>query len=64
MKLRRLLGLDRGPDERSRKGAELLELSAESNAAIQKRKRAHAERDRVVAAVRNTVNAVRLEKRT
>jgi hypothetical protein len=47
------------PDERSRKGAELQELHAESSLAIQKVERAIAERNRVVAAVRNTVAAVR-----
>lgn len=48
-----------GPDERSRKGAELVELHADSTAALEKVDHAIAERDRVVKAVRNTVKAVR-----
>ena len=58
-----LLHRDRrgGPDERSRRGAELQELHAEATLAIQKVDRAILERDRVVAAVRNTVAAVRRE---
>jgi hypothetical protein len=47
------------PSERSRKGAELVELHAESSQAIQRVERAIAERDRVIAAVRNTARAVR-----
>lgn len=61
--LRRLLRRD-GADERSRKGAELLELHAESTAAIRRAEHAIAERERVAAAVRNTVRAVRREPLT
>lgn len=56
-----LFGREHEPDERSRRGAELIELHAESTQAIQKADRAIEERDRVVAAVRNTVSAVRRE---
>lgn len=47
------------PDERSRKGAELIEVHAGSSLAIQRLAQAQAERDRVVAAIRNTVGAMR-----
>jgi hypothetical protein len=57
-----MLGRDHGePDERSRKGAELQELQAQSSLAVLRRQRATEERDRVIAAVRNTVAAVRRE---
>lgn len=60
--LRRMFRRDHGqPDERSRKGAELAELHAESSLAIHKVEQAIVERDRLVAAVRNTVAAVRRE---
>ena len=55
MKLPRLFGRD---DERSRKGAEIELLEAESTATIQRRERATKERDKVVSAVRNTVRAI------
>jgi hypothetical protein len=62
MKWRRLFRRDGGaPDERSRKGAELVELHAGSSLAIQKLERAIVERDRLADAVRNTVKAVRGE---
>lgn len=57
--LRMLTRDPRPPSERSRKGAELAELHAESTLAIQRVDRAIAERDRLVSAIRNTVEAVR-----